>query len=33
LVWLGWHGNVEQRSRGVAMAAVTAPPVEQSMNR
>jgi len=33
LVWLGWHGNVEQRSRGVAMTAVTAPSVEQGMNR
>ncbi|KAG5058840.1 hypothetical protein JHK82_013823 [Glycine max] len=30
---LGWHGNVEQRSRGVAMTVATAPPVEQGMNR
>ncbi|ESW32399.1 hypothetical protein PHAVU_002G319100 [Phaseolus vulgaris] len=30
---IGWHGNVEQRSRGVAMTAVTAPSVEQGMNR
>ncbi|KAG2411075.1 hypothetical protein LR48_Vigan325s000700 [Vigna angularis] len=30
---IGWHGNVEQRSRGVAMTALTAPSVEQSMNR
>ncbi|KAK7394718.1 hypothetical protein VNO78_15253 [Psophocarpus tetragonolobus] len=29
---LGWHGNVEQRSRGVAMVA-TAPSVEQGMTR
>ncbi|KAJ1437897.1 PLAC8 motif-containing protein [Sesbania bispinosa] len=29
---IGWHGNVEQRSRGVAMAA-TAPIVEQGMSR
>ncbi|KAG5041725.1 hypothetical protein JHK85_014201 [Glycine max] len=28
-----WHGNVEQRSRGVAMTVATAPPVEQGMNR
>ncbi|KAG4391707.1 hypothetical protein GLYMA_05G236233v4 [Glycine max] len=30
---IGWHGNVEQRSRGVAMTVATAPPVEQGMNR
>ncbi|XP_020221656.1 protein PLANT CADMIUM RESISTANCE 2 isoform X2 [Cajanus cajan] len=32
---IGWHGNVEQRSRGVAMtaAATAAPSVEQGMTR
>jgi hypothetical protein len=30
--WLGWHGNVEQRTRGIAMAT-TAPTVESGMNR
>ncbi|KAJ1437895.1 PLAC8 motif-containing protein [Sesbania bispinosa] len=29
---IGWHGNVEQRSRGVAMVA-TAPVVEPGMSR
>ncbi|OIW10075.1 hypothetical protein TanjilG_32815 [Lupinus angustifolius] len=29
---IGWHGNVEQRSRGVAMS-VTAPTVEEGMSR
>ncbi|KAK7320058.1 hypothetical protein RJT34_04788 [Clitoria ternatea] len=29
---IGWHGNVEQRSRGITMST-TAPTVEQGMNR
>ncbi|KAK2439508.1 Protein CADMIUM RESISTANCE 2 [Trifolium repens] len=29
---IGWHGNVEQRTRGIAMAT-TAPTVESGMNR
>ncbi|XP_057420894.1 protein PLANT CADMIUM RESISTANCE 2-like [Lotus japonicus] len=29
---LGWHGNVEQQTQGVAMTS-TAPTVEQGMNR
>ena len=33
LACLGWHGNVEQRSRGVAMAAIAAPAVEHGMSR
>jgi len=34
LEWLGWHGNVEQRTRGIAMAtSTTAPTVEQGMSR
>lgn len=32
LIWLGWDGNVEQRSRGVAMTP-TAPPVQMGMTR
>ncbi|AES94728.1 putative PLAC8 motif-containing protein [Medicago truncatula] len=31
---IGWHGNVEQRTRGIAMATTTtAPAVEQGMSR
>ncbi|KAK7358258.1 hypothetical protein VNO77_00184 [Canavalia gladiata] len=30
---IGWHGNVEQRSKGVAMATTTAPAVDQGMSR
>lgn len=34
LEWIGWHGNVEQRTRGIAMATTTtAPAVEQGMSR
>ncbi|RZC01298.1 Protein PLANT CADMIUM RESISTANCE 3, partial [Glycine soja] len=29
---IGWHGNVEQRSREVAMTAATAPLVEKGMS-
>jgi hypothetical protein len=32
LEWLGWHGNVEQRTRGIAMAT-TAPAARSGMNR
>ncbi|KAF7808642.1 protein PLANT CADMIUM RESISTANCE 2-like [Senna tora] len=30
---IGWHGNVEQRNRELAMTAATAPPTEQGMSR
>ncbi|KAL1365851.1 hypothetical protein HN51_013809 [Arachis hypogaea] len=30
---IGWHGNVEQRSRGVAMTAPSAPPPQPPMSR
>ncbi|XP_054809624.1 protein PLANT CADMIUM RESISTANCE 2-like [Prosopis cineraria] len=30
---IGWHGNVEQRNRELAMTTATAPAVEQGMSR
>jgi hypothetical protein len=34
LEWLGWHGNVLQRTGGMAMSTTTtAPAVESDMNR
>ncbi|XP_058732522.1 protein PLANT CADMIUM RESISTANCE 2-like [Vicia villosa] len=29
----GWHGNVEQQTKGITMATTTAPTVESSMDR